>query len=452
MLKSHANIPEPMNPAKKLSPVHTLEGHESLINSCSFSKDGNLVVSSSADGTVRLWHANSGQQLASFEGHDGMMVQNCAFIPSAKQCLRHLKKIEESDCEEETEEEEEEDQPLVISASDEDIKLWGAHDGKEKGSMEIECDGMLQGFALSPDGRKIISNMDDQCIILSTIGETKAVSLRGHEGAAKSFCFSSDGEQILTSSTDGSVKLWDSDSGDEILDFKGHSESVLKAVFSPDNARILSCSADMTLRLWERLTGKQMAVLDGHGSEIHLCNFSPNGRWIASASKDKDIKIWNAETHEEIATLRGHKSFVWSIQFSPNSMLLLSTACDGSMLLWALPHGELLGSLQGHTEGVKSCSFSPGGKALVSSSHDNTLMLWNMTGCAYEGYIDEMGSFIDSRTKRQFPRAVCSIIADYAWPTAIGDLDIEDEYCPQQQPKTECNHPVYRRRVKSCKF
>jgi len=470
-----------MNRAKEaslvLKPVHTLSGHESLINTCSFSKDGGLVVSSSADGTVRLWHTQSGEQLANFKGHWGTMVQSCAFVPNPKAIAKHLEAMHSSDSECELGpriadiessgdslesfsefSEEEDDQPLIISASDEDVKVWGALDGKEKASMLIDCDGLLQGFALSPDGQKMLTNMDDQCIILSTIDEdSRAVRLKGHEGAAKSFCFSEDGTQILTSSTDGSVKLWDSENGNEIITCQGHTESVWKAVFSPDGSSILSCSADKTLRVWDRSSGKEEAVMEGHKSAIHLCAYSPNGRWIASADKEKEIIVWdsnvNGADHKSPISLKGHDSFIWNIQFSPDSMLLLSTSSDGAMLLWAMPHGQLVASLRGHEDGVKSCSFSPRGDALVSSSHDNSLMLWNISGCYFEAYLQVMKSFFDSRTKNQFPGAICQIMAEYAWPDCVSELEIEMEYKPQVEEVKETSlKPAPRRRVKSCKF
>mmetsp|Transcript_13473 Transcript_13473/g.25535 ORF Transcript_13473/g.25535 Transcript_13473/m.25535 type:complete len:451 (-) Transcript_13473:270-1622(-) len=436
-------------PSMKLTPIHTLEGHESLINSCSFSKDGNLIVSSSADGTVRLWHARNGDQIAAFEGHDGGMVQSCAFVPAG--C-----KIQKSPCASDIDtsdddSDEDPDQPLVISASDEDIKVWGVHDGKEKASMLLDCDGMLQGFALSPDGSKVLSNMDDQCIILSTIRGKEAVTLEGHEGAAKSFCFSKDGSEILTSSTDGSVKLWDTDTGDEIRSFEGHTKSVWKASFSPNNDLILSCSADKSLRLWDRATAKEVAKFE-HKSPIHLSAFSDNGRWIASASRDKEIRIWDAEEKKQMNILTGHKNFIWNIQFSPDSMLLLSTSSDGAMMLWAMPTGKLVATLTGHTEGVKSCSFSPKGNALVSSSHDNTLNLWNISGCYYPLYVKEMATFLDNRNKKFMPSAVYLIIAEYTWPDCMEELEIEEEYAPETSVIEESFTPVQRRRIKSCKF
>mmetsp|Transcript_13756 Transcript_13756/g.20770 ORF Transcript_13756/g.20770 Transcript_13756/m.20770 type:complete len:460 (-) Transcript_13756:160-1539(-) len=459
MQKKNVTLSEPLNQAKSIiEPVHTLEGHESLISSCSFSKDGRLVVSSSADGTVRLWHARSGDQLASFEGHDGTMIQSCAFVPQQKKMESKVSSMEEDNgtdgySTQDSEDDDDDGQPLIISASDEDIKLWGALDGKEKAHMIVESDGFLQGFALAPNGKKIISNMDDQCIILSTIGDNSAVSLEGHEGAAKSFSFSNDSKKVLTSSTDGSVKIWCSETGRELLDFSGHTASVWKAVYSPTNNQVLSCSADKSVRLWESETGNEEAIFEGHKSPVHTCCFAPNGAWAASASRDREIRVWDTVNKKQVAVLRGHRNFIWSIQFSPDSMLLLSTSNEGAMLLWSMPHGELLGSLSGHEEGVKSCCFSPRGNALASASHDNTLMLWNISGYFHESYVNEMANFLDARTKNRFPISVCLIMAEYAWPACIEELNLESEYLPEKDINSnEEFRPIPKRRIKSCNF
>jgi len=480
---------EPSAAVLSLKPVHSLEGHESLINTCSFSKDGNLIISSSADGTVRLWHAGSGEQLASFDGHDGCMVQSCAFIPEGAKPIRkafvHCS-TRDSDTESEYSTSlsaspslqsltfsaspslqsvaskvaeiqgagEDYAGQLVISASDEDIKVWSLSDGKERATMMIESDGTLQGFALSPDGSKVLTNMDDQCMILSTIGRRRAVMLDGHEGTAKSFVFSTDGKFILTSATDGSVKLWDSETGDEVVSYEGHSASVWKALFSPDGFQVLTCSADKSLRLWERDTGKQLKLLKGHNSAIHLCAYSPNGRWIASASTSREIIVWHARDGSKMFHIKAHEAAIWNIEFSADSMMLLSTTGGGEMKLWSMPHGKLLAVMSGHEEGVKSCSWSPHGNALVSSSHDNTLKLWNMSKFHYKSYLGELAFTVNHIFRScdlKIPFGLSKMVAEYTWPDLLQDLDLEQDFAPNEDPEKPPS-PVIRRRVKSCKF
>jgi hypothetical protein len=70
--------------------------------------------------------------------------------------------------------------------------------------------------------------------------------------------------------------------------------------FSPDGLRLASAHPDGTVRLWDADTGKQLAVLQGHTGEVLAVAFSPDGSRIASADKDGTVRLWIArETPEE---------------------------------------------------------------------------------------------------------------------------------------------------------
>ena len=57
--------------------------------------------------------------------------------------------------------------------------------------------------------------------------------LRGHEGDALAVAFSPDGARIVSGSADGTVRVWDAASGEELLVLRGHEDVVWAAAFSP---------------------------------------------------------------------------------------------------------------------------------------------------------------------------------------------------------------------------
>ena len=86
--------------------------------------------------------------------------------------------------------------------------------------------------------------------------------LRGHTAALTSAQFSADGKFILTTSTDQSARLWDSETLSEVVVFEGHSDEVLCAAFDNDGRRVATGSADETVRVWSVDTGAKLAQLN----------------------------------------------------------------------------------------------------------------------------------------------------------------------------------------------
>ncbi|MEO1529897.1 MAG: NB-ARC domain-containing protein, partial [Planctomycetota bacterium] len=80
--------------------------------------------------------------------------------------------------------------------------------------------------------------------------------------------------------------------GPLIRSLSGHSATVNAVAFSPDGRRIVSGSWDETLKLWDSETGQELASLSGHSAWVHAVAFSPDGRRIVSGSDDKTLKLW----------------------------------------------------------------------------------------------------------------------------------------------------------------
>ncbi|CCA76882.1 related to WD40-repeat protein (notchless protein) [Serendipita indica DSM 11827] len=152
-------------------------------------------------------------------------------------------------------------------------------------------------------------------------------------------------------------------------------------MFSPDGLRIVSGSNDQTVRLWDAETGNQvLPPLRGHTNWVSVVAFSPDGHYIASGSYDCTVMVWDAMTGEQfVPPLEGHRALVCSISFSPDSTHLVSGSGDCTIRLWSLNTGVQIGQpLKGHTDWVRSVAFSPDGRYIVSGSNDKTVRVWNV--------------------------------------------------------------------------
>lgn len=89
-------------------------------------------------------------------------------------------------------------------------------------------------------------------------------TLSGHASSVYGCAVTHDGRRLLSASWDKTLKVWDLQSGHQLMTLKGHLAEVTACVILPDDARALSASADNTLKLWDSATGKELLTLLGH--------------------------------------------------------------------------------------------------------------------------------------------------------------------------------------------
>src|SRR5262249_39499378 len=144
----------------------------------------------------------------------------------------------------------------------------------------------------------------------------------------QSVAFSMDGRRIVTSSVDRTAKIWDANSGKELLSFKKHTNMLNFAVFSPDGQRILSGSDDGTTRVWDPKTGKGLLTLP---TKSQAAAFSPDGYRIVTGLGA--AVVWDASSGEKLLTFEGHH-YIRSVAFSPDGKRIAFCGNDTKATVW----------------------------------------------------------------------------------------------------------------------
>ncbi len=75
----------------------------------------------------------------------------------------------------------------------------------------------------------------------------------------------------------------------------GHSNKVTSVAFSPDGRILASGSDDHTIKLWDLQTGLQIVTLCGHESYVQSVAFSPDGKTLVSGGYDNTVKVWQVQ-------------------------------------------------------------------------------------------------------------------------------------------------------------
>lgn len=199
----------------------------------------------------------------------------------------------------------------------------------------------------------------------------------GHSHAVTCVALAPDGKRFASASADGTIRLWDVNSGREIGCLAEHKDVVTSVAFAPDGRHLLSGSWDNTVRLWDE-TGACQKTLVGHQYGVESVAFSPDGKWIASASRDQTGQIWDRDTGLHACFLRGHAGFVTSVRWSPDGAHIVTGSTDKTVRLWDARTGSQLHCFSGHQGGVMAVCYSPDGQHIASASADKSCIVWHV--------------------------------------------------------------------------
>jgi len=144
-------------------------------------------------------------------------------------------------------------------------------------------------------------------LLISFSGTGRQVDVvvqRGHNAAIKAIAFTHSGEYILTGSRDKTMKLWEVESGRELITYFGHKSTINDISVSRDDKYVLTSSADNTARLWRLKTGELIKTFTGHSDMLTSVVFVPGGKQFISAGYDNEAFLWDIESLEIIKTFK----------------------------------------------------------------------------------------------------------------------------------------------------
>ena len=337
--------------------ISIMEGHARQVNSAAFSPDGSKIVSGSADGTLRIWDAKTGEKIGDpLKGHDGP-VMAVAFSPDGLQ--------------------------IISGSQDHTLRRWNAGTGDRIGAPIRGHEGYVTYVTFSVDGGEIVSASTDATIrFWNAANGAYRRQLTEHGDAVTCVSFSPDGLRMLSCSNDCTIRIWDTATLASVgTPLQGHTGYVLSAVFSPDGGQIISGSYDGTVRRWDTTTGAYVGEpLIGHTGPVASVAFSPDGNKVISGSWDSTIRTWEAGTGASMGhPLRGHTQGVAAIAVSPDGSFILSGSHDNTLRLWdSMALHDVDENSKSHTQSITSLAFFPGGSKLVSGSDDCTVRLWDL--------------------------------------------------------------------------
>jgi WD40 repeat protein/tetratricopeptide (TPR) repeat protein len=239
-------------------------------------------------------------------------------------------------------------------------------------------EGQVYRALFSPDGARFLTVSSDGTARLWNVKSGEEITFFGkHEGNVWSAEFSSKGDRVLTASSDGTARIWDASAGEELKVFPDHGGPIYSARFSPDESRVLTGGQDDLAKLWDAETGDMITTYEGHDQDINTVEFSADGKLVLTGSDDATARIWETDTGKEILVLEGHAGGIYDVAFSANGTKVLTASVDTTARLWDAKTGKPIKSLDDHEKTVNSARFLSDTSVLTASS-DGTARIWDV--------------------------------------------------------------------------
>jgi len=261
----------------------------------------------------------------------------------------------------------------IVSGAEKIIRIWNVNTG--------ECEKELQGHTddisclnFSPDGERFVSGSKDKTVRIWKVSGEHERTIEGFDRPPNNVEFSPDGTKILSSSQNGPLYIHDTTSGNRDFNRTSQPPAYL-AIYSSDGKIASAQSVVSTLQI--RSPSLDL-VKDVEWPGSILCMaFSPNGKKVASGGWDGTVFVVDIESGKCEHTLTGHCQYVQSVVFSPNNTKLVSGSDDGAVRIWDLSTGLCERVIQGDMDSVKKVTFSPDGTKLFSGSPDG-IRIWSL--------------------------------------------------------------------------
>ena len=151
-----------------------------------------------------------------------------------------------------------------------------------------------------------------------------------------------DGSRVVTGGLDGSVCVWDVDSGETVSVLEGHTSSVESVAVSVDGSRVVTGGLDGSVRVWDVDSGETVSVLEGHTSSARSVAVSVDGSRVVTGGWDGSVRVWDVDSGETVSVLEGHTSSARSVAVSVDGSRVVTGGKDGSVRVWDAKKRELL--------------------------------------------------------------------------------------------------------------
>ena len=384
-----------------------LKGHQLFVETLHWHPSLHFLLSSSADGSVRIWNVDDSKEVRHFFGHNGPVFaadwnQDGSRVVSGGLPDDQLHVWDASNLGESAFDRELQSQPaidwhpdgsLIALAEGSDVLLVEI-DGKSTTLKDVSPDGeIIFGIAFDPSGKRIacVSELGKVWTVDARRGELIKVYDSGSDQKAypppttKSVAWSPDGKYLAGIGSKRKVRVWDDSSGEEVAaESADEFGKALVIAWQPQKANHSSDVTPQTPALAVAGTEDHVFVFQPKTRKItqRLAQFgwktgldwSPDGTRIA-ASDRRCIRVWDVETENQVGRCDGPNAMVLDLSWSQSQQRIAAVAEDGMICLWHEETFAFCGKFDLHQRSPYAVCWSPDGEQLLSTARHGRMVL-----------------------------------------------------------------------------
>ncbi len=327
-VKSEAALAE----VKKLLEAATKESTEAdqAIRSVAFSPDGRLLATAGDFGNVHTWDSETGAALAAFSGHTAALSA-VAFLDDAH---------------------------IISGSADQSTRVWELNPvwrlERTIGSPqqpEIIADRVM-ALDFSADASRLlvgggVPSRVGELHVFNVADGTRTLFLpQAHDDVVYAAKFSPDGKRIASAGADKYLRTFDIASAQQLRRFEGHTGYVLGVAWKSDGQSLVSASADTSMKIWNSETGDQRRTITNnilkHVTAVRYIGSTDN---IVSCCGDRTVRMHTASNGGNFRNFAGAATWLHCVDITPDSSILAAGTASGTVHLWNGANGQQLKTL-----------------------------------------------------------------------------------------------------------
>ncbi|KAL7803474.1 hypothetical protein V8C44DRAFT_353120 [Trichoderma aethiopicum] len=336
--------------------IHKQDGYRNAIIALAFSPDGRRLISCCHRGTTIIWDvAGNCMSTQSVHEHRGKADSYIPCISSDGSRIAFVSNMTFQTS------------PVVA--------IWDTASGQY--IRTFKHDDWVSGTEFFPDGQQLVVFSSDEIQIWNSHGDDPPRTLRGHADDIRSIAISPDGSRLVSSSRDGSIRIWDISPELEDPWIREPSKRSRMAL-SPDGVTLASISnyEGGSIDIWDLLKGEQVHTFTDHSRPVTCLEFSANGKFLASTSRQLAVRIWDLATRACKKILFTPNGIIRLLKFSPDTLRLASLKSN-KIEIWDLASGLSM-ELQCEDGGKQqSINFAMDGRSLAAGTKSGEIQLWD---------------------------------------------------------------------------
>ncbi|KAF2840634.1 WD40 repeat-like protein [Patellaria atrata CBS 101060] len=267
---------------------------------------------------------------------------------------------------------------LCTAGYDHTIRFWEALSGICSRTIP-HPDSQVNRLCISPDKRFLAAagNHAVKLYDIKSSNPNPVLTFDGHTGNVTGVAFHCEGKWMVTSSEDGTVKIWDTRTGSVQRNYT-HGVPVNDVVIHPNQGELVSCDRGGNVRIWDLSENKCSHQLIPEGEDVSVASVTvaSDGTLLCAGNNAGNVYVWRMVQTSHLTTLlpvtkfTAHNTYITRVLLSPDVKHLATCSADHTARIWAVDPTSTLTSTPSQPP-APNYLLTPAPPHVLQSPHNN---------------------------------------------------------------------------------